>query len=111
MTDDRTRMASSTHDWTSAVDHDHLQAIRAQAAGYGGGGSAHLVLEDLRRLSTDPAASVDAHARRPSDVAALDHSEEAWLTHYAGREIQPHMVRVLCRPCNSRAGRSRPLGR
>ena len=43
-----------------------------------------------------------------TDDLTLDHSTEAWEAHAAGREIKPHMVRVLCRSCNSRAGRARP---
>ena len=56
MTDDRTSVARSTHDWTSAVDHDHLDAIRAQAARYGAGGPAHLVLEVLAYAEEEAAA-------------------------------------------------------
>lgn len=38
--------------------------------------AAHLVLDELRRLSTEPAAPVDTDAWSPSDIAGLDCSEE-----------------------------------
>lgn len=38
----------------------------------------------------------------------VDHSEEAWARRAAGKVIRLCDVTVLCGPCNSRAGSSRP---
>ncbi|WP_147919155.1 ATP-binding protein [Ruania zhangjianzhongii] len=69
MTEQGGRAVTSTHDWTSAVDHDHLQAIRAEAGAYAASGAAHLVLEVL------------AHA--DEEAYALDRVGRAVLTQHA----------------------------
>lgn len=45
-----------------------------------------------------------------TDDLTVDHSEEAWLRKARGLSIRLEDVRVLCRSCNSKAGRARPEG-
>ena len=45
----------------------------------------------------------------PDDLT-VDHSTEAWERKARGLTIRLQDVRVLCRSCNSKAGRARPRG-
>jgi len=38
-----------------------------------------------------------------------DHTPEAWARFYAGRPIRLQDIDVVCRPCNARRGRARPV--
>lgn len=46
-----------------------------------------------------------------SDDLTCDHTPEAWRRKAAGKPIRLQDVRVLCRSCNSKAGRARPTTR
>jgi 5-methylcytosine-specific restriction enzyme A len=43
------------------------------------------------------------------DDLTVDHSPEAWERHEAGLEITLDLVTVVCRSCNGRRGRARPM--
>jgi len=45
-----------------------------------------------------------------TESLSVDHSEEAWQRKAAGKVIRLQDVTVLCGPCNTRRGSSRPTG-
>lgn len=49
--------ATTTHDWSSAVDHDHLADVRARAGELAQGGVGHLVVEALAYPADEAAAT------------------------------------------------------
>ena len=58
----KTPWENTTHDWASAVDHDHLAQIREQPETYAPGGVGHLILEVLA-YAADEAASAGRGGR------------------------------------------------
>jgi topoisomerase IV subunit B len=51
------RTKAKTHDWSVLVDHDHIQHIRRDPAGFAPGGTAHLILEVLGYASEEAEAN------------------------------------------------------